>query len=79
MKEINLSVNELFMKFIDGSGIFISFKEKLLELKNKINEVLGNIEKMYDEKEDKILEVIKVGGVVKEVFKMVEVILDIVE
>ncbi|OOM16591.1 methyl-accepting chemotaxis protein [Clostridium saccharobutylicum] len=79
MKEINLSVNELSTKSTDGSGISISFKEKSLELKNKTNEALGNTEKMYDEKEDKILEAIKAGGVVKEVSKMVEAISDIAE
>ncbi|AQS12021.1 methyl-accepting chemotaxis protein 4 [Clostridium saccharobutylicum] len=79
MKEINLSVNELSTKSTDGSGISISFKEKSLELKNKTNEALGNTEKMYDEKQDKILEAIKAGGVVKEVSKMVEAISEIAE
>lgn len=71
--------NELSTKSTDGSGISISFKEKSLELKNKTNEALGNTEKMYDEKQDKILEAIKAGGVVKEVSKMVEAISEIAE
>ena len=79
MKEINSSVNQLSTKSTDGSGISISFKRKSLELKNQTSTALTNTENIYEEKEEKILEAIKAGEVVKEVSEMVQAIASIAE
>lgn len=79
INEITSSVSELASKSTDSSGISIDFKEKSLQLKEKTNRALGNTEGIYNEKEEKILESIKYGEIVREVAATVDEISDIAE
>lgn len=79
MKEINLSINELASRSVDESGISISFKNKSLELKDETGSIIKNTERIYEEKEHKILDAIKDGQVVEEIIKAVDTIGDIAE
>lgn len=74
MQEINLSINELASKSTDESGISISFKNRSLALKDETGSIIKNTEKIYEEKESKILQAIKDGAVVEEIIKTVETI-----
>lgn len=79
MNEINLSVEQLAAKSTDGSGISSDFKDKSLKLKNDTSNALKNTEEIYYQKEEKIVEAIKEGEFVKEIFNMVETISNISE
>lgn len=79
MNDINLSISQLASKSTDGSEISINFKEKSMNLKTETNDALNSTKNIYEEKENKILEAIKEGTIVKEISKMVDAISDIAE
>lgn len=79
MNEIKLSIGQLASKSTDGSKISINFREKSMKLKTETNDTLNSTKNIYEEKENKILEAIKQGAIVKEISKMVDAIADIAE
>lgn len=79
MKEINSSVEQLAIKSTDSSSISVDFKDRSLELKNRVNSALNNTQNIYAEKEKKIIEAIKDGKVVEQVSDMVDAISGIAE
>lgn len=79
MKEINSSSSSLSNKAIDGSNNAISAKQRTNDIQDEARTSIEEIEKLFVEKEQKILKAIEEGKIVENISLMADTIASIAE
>ncbi|MCY6484162.1 methyl-accepting chemotaxis protein [Clostridium aestuarii] len=79
VEEIDSSINELSMKALDGSNNSNEFKERALNLQDNSKNALEEIEKLYEQKKQNILNAIEEGKIVQNIKVMTDTIANIAE